>query len=69
MSVSFSPMTSEDFSVFIEHSSQAFAREKINSGIWSEEEALGKAKGTFDTLLPEGLNTQEHQLFSILYRS
>lgn len=43
---------------------EEYATEKCRAGAWSENEALEKATEEFATLLPDGLKTKDHYLFT-----
>jgi ribosomal protein S18 acetylase RimI-like enzyme len=58
-------MTDTEYAVFVSKSIRGYANDKIASGHWSEAEALELARHSFDALLPQGLATPEHYLFTI----
>ncbi|WLR48107.1 GNAT family N-acetyltransferase [Halobacillus litoralis] len=59
-------MSEEEFVQYIDFSIAAYAKEKVAAGNWTEEEALEKAKTTHAELLPEGKDTDDHFLYTIL---
>jgi len=59
------PMTQEDFLDFAEEGVPAYAADKVKSGEWAKEEALGLAGKAFEKLLPQGLATPHNLLFTI----
>jgi ribosomal protein S18 acetylase RimI-like enzyme len=59
------PMTQAEYVGFVSKSIRAYANDEVASGHWSEAEALELAKHSFDVLLPLGLATPEHHLFTI----
>jgi ribosomal protein S18 acetylase RimI-like enzyme len=44
----------------------AYAKDKVESGAWSEAESLEKSRAELEALLPEGKDTKDNFLFSIL---
>lgn len=62
------PMTEEQFQAYREWAVPDYAQDNVRSGSWSEAEALEKSEKQFRELLPEGLHTPDHYLFSILDR-
>jgi ribosomal protein S18 acetylase RimI-like enzyme len=58
-------MTQTEYVGFASNSIQAYANGKIASGQWSEADAVELARHSFDALLPQGLATPEHYLFTI----
>jgi len=54
-----------DFEEYLSWAIQDFAQDKINAGNWNVSEALEKSEASFQTYLPEGLNTMAHHFFSI----
>lgn len=58
-------MTESDFKEYFEHLIQSYAEQNIENSDWDKEEALGLAKLQINALLPKGLNTDDHHLFSI----
>lgn len=63
--VHLSPMTEVDFSDYLAWAIKDFAKDKVDAGNWQAEEALEKSKLSFEGFLPEGINTENHYLFSI----
>src|SRR5262249_34948496 len=47
----------------------AYAAEKVKAGTWSREEASAKAQVAFDELLPDGVGTPDHFLFTVCDRN
>ena len=60
-------MNSAEYESFYNHSLQDYAREKVKAGNWSEAEALEKSREVFAKLLPNGLLTPDHFLFTIVH--
>jgi len=59
------PMTHAEFRAFALEAVPAFAAENVASGHWSDTESLELARNSFDALLPLGLETSDHYLFTI----
>ncbi|MCU6433586.1 GNAT family N-acetyltransferase [Undibacterium sp. Jales W-56] len=59
------PMAQTEFDAYIDNAIPAYAKEKVRSGQWGEAESLKLARASFDELLPQGLTTPDHYLFSI----
>jgi GNAT superfamily N-acetyltransferase len=60
------PMTPERFVTWRAYSVAGYAEENVKSGRWTEDEALSKSEGDFNALLPDGLDTTGHYLWSVL---
>ncbi|MEI5905865.1 GNAT family N-acetyltransferase [Bacillus spongiae] len=63
--VNLKPMTSQEFDLYLKKSVVQYAEQKVLSGNWRKEEAVERAKNQFNELLPNGLNTNDHFLFTI----
>ena len=59
-------MTATHFDDYMSRSIKEYALEKVQAGSWTQEDSLGNAKLTYDRLLPDGLNTPDNFLFSII---
>ncbi len=59
------PMTEEDFKTYHAYSIQHYAMEKVKAGTWTVAEAMEKAEEQFAALLPNGIETNNHHLWSI----
>lgn len=59
------PMDPADFDPYLEKLVRTYAAEHIRAGRWSESEGLAKAREETRQLLPAGLATPNHFLFSI----
>jgi RimJ/RimL family protein N-acetyltransferase len=60
------PMTPERFVTWQAYSVAAYADENVKSGRWSEDEALSRSEADFQGLLPRGLETPGHRLWSVV---
>ncbi len=59
------PMSQAEFEKYLEHVVPDYAQEHVRTGNWSAEKALQLAEESFRTLLPDGLDTPNHYLFTI----
>ncbi|MBP8661285.1 MAG: GNAT family N-acetyltransferase [Mesotoga sp.] len=59
-------MAAEDFDTYIEKLTANYAKDNVRSGRWTREEALEKSVSQINSLLPEGIKTQNHVFFSIV---
>ena len=59
------PMTNDEFDIFLEHEIREYAVERTEAGYWTEAEALEESRKTHHTLLPDGLKTKDHCLYTI----
>lgn len=62
--VSLGPMSDADFMAFAAATIPAYAANKVESGQWSEQECLKRARKEFEALLPQGRLTAGHHLFN-----
>ncbi|KGP90531.1 GNAT family acetyltransferase [Pontibacillus chungwhensis BH030062] len=66
MKVRFIPMKQETFESYYTDSIREYAMEHVKAGNWTESEALINAQEQFETLLPNDLDTNDHDLFTIV---
>lgn len=59
------PMTADEYQAYAAEAVPAYALEKVAAGQWSESEAPALARKSFDELLPQGLATPDHHLFTL----
>ncbi|QBD80711.1 GNAT family N-acetyltransferase [Ktedonosporobacter rubrisoli] len=64
--VTLQPMTDAEFQHFIEPVIVEYAQGHVEDGQWAEEEALEKARKDTYSLLPAGVATPNHYLFTIV---
>lgn len=69
MTVELVPLSEKQFLDFRMDAVREYAEEHIKAGNWREEEALDKAEQEFRQLLPNGVKTENHQLFSVTYQN
>jgi ribosomal protein S18 acetylase RimI-like enzyme len=60
-----SPMSEPEFADYLEFAIPDFAADKVNAGQWSTDEALELARQGYDELLPQGLATPGHFLYTV----
>ena len=59
------PMTATDFQAYLEEDTERYAQVRVRAGDWQPLEALQKSREEHQQLLPDGLATRNHYLFSI----
>ena len=59
------PMTEDEYRFYRAELIQGYAEDKVRSGNWSAEESLKRSEQETDQLLPNGIATSDHYLFSI----
>jgi ribosomal protein S18 acetylase RimI-like enzyme len=59
------PMSEDEFATYLEEAVPAYAADKVASGQWTEEEARELSRRSFAELLPQGLATPGHRLFTL----
>ena len=57
-------MNQATYDTYLPVAIEGYAAEKCRAGTWAENEALEKATADFATLLPDGLKTKDHYLFT-----
>lgn len=62
----FEKMTEEEFRPFINAQIIDYAHENVEAGYWAEEESVEKSKKEIERLLPDGLKTKDHYIFSFV---
>ena len=63
------PMAQEDFEAYCERSIREYAAEHVRTGNWKESESLEKARAEFKKLLPNGLQSKDEFIYSIVDES
>ena len=63
--VTLQPMSDNDFKDYIERLIPDYARDKVEAGNWSEEEALERSRTECEGLLPQGPGTPGNHLFNL----
>jgi RimJ/RimL family protein N-acetyltransferase len=64
--VRFTTMTEEDFAAFLRKSIPEYAYDQMRAGNWTASEAVGKARAEFQQMLPNGPETPNAGLRSVL---
>jgi len=59
------PMTDAEYATFLETAIPGYAADKVASGQWSSEQSLELSRKAYDELLPDGLKTADHYLYSV----
>ena len=59
------PLPDERFPAFREHLAGHYAKDKVDAGVWSAEEAPRRARADLDGLLPNRTSTRDHFLYEI----
>lgn len=65
--VTLKPMNEEDFQQYLIKAIEDFARDKVTSGNWNEDEAINLSRESFTPLLPKGEKSELNYLFSIFH--
>lgn len=55
-----------EFAAWVDETIPAYAKDKVASGAWAEAEALEKSKAELHSLLPDGKETKDNYLYSVL---
>jgi len=63
------PMPPEEFDAWLPGSIVEYAAEHVSTGRWSREESLQRSREEYEKLLPQGVNTPGHHLWSIVRSS
>lgn len=63
--VSLTALPEERFPAFKAHLTGHYARDKVQAGAWAPEEAPRRAEADLDGLLPDGVDTRDHFLYSV----
>lgn len=67
MSIHLENMSQQSFEKIYEESIIEYASEHVKSGDWEEDGSIERARTDFEVLLPEGLNTNNQYLLSVVY--
>ena len=59
-------MQQEDFEPYLERGIREYAADHVRNGNWSAEEAVERSKKEFEQLLPDGVNSKDQFLYSIV---
>lgn len=61
-------LTSKEFDQYLEKSIKNYADELVKSGIFDEERAVSESKKSFESFLPNGLDTKDNYLYFAFYQ-
>jgi ribosomal protein S18 acetylase RimI-like enzyme len=64
--VTLQPMTEEELQSYLEPSIIEYAQDHVEAGRWTEAEAVEESRKEFQGLLPDGVATPDHYLFTIV---
>jgi len=59
------PMTQVEFDTFLARAIPEYAEDKVRAGNWSESEALEKSRISYEGYLPQGVQTENHLLYTV----
>jgi len=59
------PMTQTEFDAFLEQIIPNYASENVRAGYWSKDESLERSRKQTESLLPQGLQTKDHYLYTL----
>ncbi|MGX5373581.1 GNAT family N-acetyltransferase [Bacillus cereus] len=65
--ITLQPMNQEEFKQYISYAIEDYAKDKIASGNWSEDEAIDLSRESFERLLPKDEKTENNHLLSIFH--
>lgn len=65
MTINLKEMTQKDYEKYLSFAIKDYAEEKVLAKTWNENEAIEKARKSFNELLPEGKETTDEFLYSI----
>jgi ribosomal protein S18 acetylase RimI-like enzyme len=60
------PMSTDEFREYLEEAIRGYAEEKVAAGNWTAEEAHQRSAHEFAELLPQGINTPNQHLFTVV---
>ncbi len=63
--VELAPMTQDKFQNYLDRAVPEYAQEKVRSGNWDASIALPRARAEYEKLLPDGLSSPDHYLFTV----
>ena len=59
------PMTQPEFDAFLALAVPEYAADNVRAGYWDEAEALERSRKEFESLLPQGLQSEIHFLYTV----
>ncbi|MGX7148820.1 GNAT family N-acetyltransferase [Enterococcus ureasiticus] len=66
MTIILKEMTVTDYKKYLSFAIKDYAQDKVTAGTWNEDEAIALATKSFNELLPEGKDTKNEYLYSIV---
>jgi len=63
--IKLTPMSKAEFEEYYRQDVQKYAEENVKAGYWTPAEALERSTSAHQQLLPQGLATPNHYLFTI----
>nr|WP_249435699.1 GNAT family N-acetyltransferase [Paenibacillus sp. Marseille-Q4541] len=60
-------MNQEEYEQYISYAIEDYAKDKVASGNWSEEESIDRSRQEFARLLPKGEKSEFNHLYSIFH--
>lgn len=64
--VNLEPIQQEDFERFLERGIREYAEDHVRNGNWPAEGALERSKKEFEHYLPDGIDSKDQYLYSII---
>jgi ribosomal protein S18 acetylase RimI-like enzyme len=64
--ITLQPMTEEELAAFLPSAVADYARDHVADGQWLPEEAAARSREAFAALLPDGVRTAGHHLFTLV---
>lgn len=64
--IQFEKMSEVAYESYLPEAINEYAQEKIKAGTWAEVEAVDRSTAEYAQLLPDGIQTKQHYLFSIV---
>ncbi len=58
-------MTPSEYEAFLKRLIPEYAEDNVRAGYWAESEALEKSRQETEKLLPQGLQTENHYLYTL----
>ncbi|NWG08306.1 MAG: GNAT family N-acetyltransferase [Chloroflexi bacterium] len=63
--IQLTPMTQSEFDAFLERLIPEYAADNVRAGYWDASDALERSRKETARLLPQGLQTKDHHLFTL----
>ena len=60
------PMTQPEYEAFLERTIPEYAADHVRAGNWTVSESLEKSRKEFEDLLPQGLNSEDNFLYTLV---